>query len=203
MSWPNPFLRKDKDSRYAWGYNFQWTPQHMTPEEMHPLKYSYDVLSEKCLERLDTISPPNPAEQLPRNRSRPIASTKPPVKRDLYALLRDHASEDETLGQLWDEVNTIPDWVDWDQIARGQDGKAYEYQQAIFPSVAAKRPETVPYARSDFFFLYLLTRASSELLAACFWRILLANLLNSILQIWRCCLDCCMDCFASELVYLS
>ena len=103
----------------------------MTPEEMHPLKYSYDVLGEKCLERLDTISPPNPAEQLPRNRSRPIASTKPAVKRDLYALLRDHASEDETLGQLWDEVNTIPDWVDWDQIARGQDGKAYEYQQAI------------------------------------------------------------------------
>jgi hypothetical protein len=125
MSWPNPFLRKDENSRYAWGYNFQWTPQHMTPEEMDPLKYSYDVLGEKCLERLDTISPPNPAEQLPRNRSRPIASAKPPVKRDLYALLRDHASEDETLGQLWDEVNTIPDWVDWDQIARGQDGKVY------------------------------------------------------------------------------
>jgi hypothetical protein len=42
-------------------------------------------------------------------------------KRDLYALLHDHAFDDEKLGQLWNEVNTVPDWVDWDQIARGQD----------------------------------------------------------------------------------
>jgi hypothetical protein len=122
MSW-NPFSRKDENKRHAWGYDFLWTPQHMTAAEMHPLKYSYDLLGEQCLERLDAISPPDPGEQLPRNRSRPPASAKPPVKRDLYALLSDHSSEDETLGQLWDEVNTIPDWVDWDQIARGQDGK--------------------------------------------------------------------------------
>jgi hypothetical protein len=37
-------------------------------------------------------------------------------KRDLYALLRDHASDDEKLGELWNEVNTVPHWVDWDQI---------------------------------------------------------------------------------------
>jgi hypothetical protein len=120
MSWPIPFLRKDENFRHAWGYNFQWTPQHMTPAAMRPLKYSYDLLGGQCLDRLDSISPPSSGGQLPRNRSRTQGDTNP-VKRDLYALLRDHASEDETLGRLWDEVNTIPDWVDWDQIARGQD----------------------------------------------------------------------------------
>jgi hypothetical protein len=94
----------------------------MTPEELHPLKYSYDVLGEECLNRLDRISPPITGE-LPRNRSRTQAKVDgdPPAKRDLYALLREHAPEDEKLGELWAEVNTIPEWVDWDQIARGQD----------------------------------------------------------------------------------
>ena len=85
---------------------------------MHHLKYSYDVLGEQCLDRLDSLSPPAPGQQIPRNRSRTAADTSPAPKRDLYALLRDNASGDETLGRLWDEVNTIPSWVDWDQIAR-------------------------------------------------------------------------------------
>jgi hypothetical protein len=94
----------------------------MTPEQMHPLKYSYDVLGEECLNRLDAISPPVTGG-LPRSRSRTPAraNAEPPPKRDLYALLRDHAQKDEKLGELWQEVNTIPQWVDWDQIARGQD----------------------------------------------------------------------------------
>ena len=57
------------------------------------------------------------------NNWRPPSKSKydgePPAKRDMYVLLRDHASEYEKLGDLWKEVNTIPDWVDWDQIARG------------------------------------------------------------------------------------
>ncbi|KAJ5038084.1 uncharacterized protein L3040_006955 [Drepanopeziza brunnea f. sp. 'multigermtubi'] len=122
MSWPNPFRRNDENTRHVWGYTFQWTPQHMSPEEMHPMKFSYDVLGEECLNRLDEISPPI-NKDLPRNQSRasPKANAEPVPKRDLYALLRDHASEDPKLGQLWDEVNTVPDWVDWDQIIRGQD----------------------------------------------------------------------------------
>lgn len=42
-------------------------------------------------------------------------------QRDLYALLRDHHESDPKLHQLWEEVNNIPPWVDWDQIERGQD----------------------------------------------------------------------------------
>jgi hypothetical protein len=122
MSWYKPFRRNDENTIHKWGYTFQWGPQHLTAEEMHPLKYSYDVLGEECLNRLDAISPPATGE-LPRSRSRVPTKEKaePAPRRDLYALLRDHASENEKLGELWEEVNTIPEWVDWDQIARGQD----------------------------------------------------------------------------------
>jgi hypothetical protein len=122
MSYRNPFQRDDENTRHTWGYTFQWTPQHLTAEEMHPLKYSYDVIGEKALDALDEISPPTTGE-LPRSKSRvptkPGAEAKP--KRDLYALMKEHASEDPRLQELWDEINTVPDWVDWDQIARGQD----------------------------------------------------------------------------------
>ncbi|CZS98461.1 hypothetical protein WAI453_005794 [Rhynchosporium graminicola] len=122
MSWPNPFRRNDENTRHAWGYTFQWTPQHVSPEEMHHMKFTYDELGEECLNRLDKISPPTTGE-IPRNKSRlPTKETSEPApKRDLYVLLRDNATSDEKLGQLWKEVNTIPEWVDWDQIARGQD----------------------------------------------------------------------------------
>jgi hypothetical protein len=42
-------------------------------------------------------------------------------QRDLFALLKEHHTSDPKLGQLWEEVNRVPTWVDWDQIARGQD----------------------------------------------------------------------------------
>jgi hypothetical protein len=32
-----------------------------------------------------------------------------------------HAEEDPKLNELWTEINTVPEWVDWDQIQRGQD----------------------------------------------------------------------------------
>lgn len=86
------------------------------------MKYSYDVLGEEALNSLDRISPPISGE-LPRNQSRVPSTGKdsPAPKRDLYALLRDNAAEDVKLKELWEEVNTIPEWVDWDQISRGQE----------------------------------------------------------------------------------
>lgn len=110
MAWPNPFRHKDENTRNAWGYTFQWSPTHLTPEEMHPLKYSYDILAEEALDSLDRLSPPTSSE-LPRNQSRVSTSEKetPAPKRDLYILLRDHASEDAKLEKLWRQVNTIPE----------------------------------------------------------------------------------------------
>lgn len=130
MAWPNPFRRRDENTRSAWGYTFQLTPEHLTPEQTNPLKYSYDTLGEEALDRLNRISPPT-TTGLPRNSPR-ISDKKgrvengedgtaPVPKRDLFILLRDNAEKDEKLGELWEQVNTVPDWVDWDQIARGQE----------------------------------------------------------------------------------
>lgn len=100
----------------------------MTRDQLHPLKYSYDTLGEESLNRLDDLSPPAPGE-LPRNKSRVRGKEGSDdskgggkvKQRDLYELLKEHHDQDEVLGRLWREVNTIPDWVDWDQIARGQE----------------------------------------------------------------------------------
>lgn len=130
MSWANPFRRPDAHTRSAFGYTFQLTEHHLNPDQMDPMKQSYDMLGEKALEKLDRISPP-PSSGLPRslvrNEAKPefnshgTGEQAPEGKRDLYALLRQNAFNDEALGQLWVEVNTVPSWVCWDQIARGQD----------------------------------------------------------------------------------
>ena len=130
MAWPNPFRFHDENTRTCWGYTFQLTPDHLTPQQTHPMKFSYDRLGEAALNRLNEISPP-PRSALPRNLSKyagaasstekGVNAADPLPKRDLYLLLRENADKDETLGRLWKEVNTVPDWVDWDQIARGQD----------------------------------------------------------------------------------
>ncbi|KAF6819952.1 tat pathway signal sequence [Colletotrichum sojae] len=109
--------RRGEEWREAWDYSFKWTNQHLTSDELRPLIYTYDELGAQALDRLDEISPaakpPSPSEKGDNGR-------KENPHRDLYALLRDNAELDEVLGKLWAEVNTIPDWVDWAQIERGQ-----------------------------------------------------------------------------------
>ena len=127
MSWPNPLRKSDAHTRTVFGYTFQLTKHHLTPDQMEPMKQSYDMLGEQALERLDTISPPlrcAPRRNPIKDEAKPVLKStgeQPPEgKRDLYILLRQHAVSDEVVGRLWAEVNTVPSWVCWDQIARGQ-----------------------------------------------------------------------------------
>jgi len=130
MAWPNPFLRKNENTRSVWGYTFQLSSDHLTVEQMKPMKHSCDILGEQALDRLNQISPP-PRSALPRNSARhgsdntaTDSNTGKQVsepQRDLYVLLREHANDDEVLCKLWSEVTTVPSWVCWDQITRGQD----------------------------------------------------------------------------------
>ena len=103
------------------------------------------MLGEECLERLNQISPP-PRSALPRNNSQASQKSNATAaeagetaekepQRDLYILLRDNASKDHKLNELWTEVNTVPEWVDWKQIARGQD-VFYRYGGAAFTGLA-------------------------------------------------------------------
>lgn len=130
MAWHSLFRTRNDKTHTCWGYTFQLTDDHLTPEAMHPLKFSYDSLGDAALDRLNAISPP-PRSALPRNSGKysespgSTASDGPEPnfapRRDLYILLRDNAAEDEVLGTLWRSANTVPPWVDWAQIARGQD----------------------------------------------------------------------------------
>ncbi|KIW24979.1 uncharacterized protein PV07_10655 [Cladophialophora immunda] len=159
MAWPNPFRRRDENTRTAWGYTFQLTPSHLTPEQAHPLKHSYDVLGEECYEILcqKDSSPADEAKLQKRDdaRSESVANhlhqsnstingsadtNRPPTpsprsKRDLYLLLRDHHAAHPKLQELWDEVTTVPSWVDWAQICRGQD-VFYRYGAATLTGLA-------------------------------------------------------------------
>lgn len=125
-----------RDMRTVWGHTFEWTPKHLTKEQLRPLTYTYDVLAEECLDRLDALSPPSSknrqsAEPSKTNEEKsPAAGDKKNEKssphgagprRDLYALLEQHHAADPKLDQLWTEIHNVPDWVDWDQIKRGQD----------------------------------------------------------------------------------
>lgn len=134
MAWPNPFRRRDENTRTIWGYTFQLTDDHLTPEQTAPLKQSFDRLGDEALARLNALSPmtalavsrdtPEKTKGLVgEEQSKNIPTQKPVVaaKRDLYQSLRDNAPRDPILTQLWTEAHTVPSWVDWDSVARGQD----------------------------------------------------------------------------------
>ncbi|GFF81387.1 latex clearing protein [Aspergillus udagawae] len=59
------------------------------------------------------------AEQLHTTKNEESTST--PAKRDLYVLLEKHHDDDLKIKEFWDEINTVPDWVDWEQINRAQE----------------------------------------------------------------------------------
>ncbi|KAL8643062.1 MAG: hypothetical protein Q9228_000301 [Teloschistes exilis] len=89
---------------------------------------SYDKLGEAAYDRLNGLYPP-PSEKQGTSQATEDSEAKDrrssaegkSRKRDMFLLLRDHAHEDRVLSSLWTEVNTIPQWVCWDQIARGQE----------------------------------------------------------------------------------
>lgn len=91
-----------------WDYQFEWTDAHLPHSEFEPLTRTCDTLADECSEVLDKI----------------IADSDDsgtPLRADRYALLRDHHKSHPALEELWTQINTVPEWVDWDQIHRGQD----------------------------------------------------------------------------------
>lgn len=104
------------------------------------MKYTYDVLGAECYDILNKMDlpGPTPAEIVESQLENldGVSKTNPPKpKRDLFVLLRDNVGRHPKLKQLWDEVTTVPDWVDWDQIARGQD-VFYRYGSATLTGLA-------------------------------------------------------------------
>ncbi|CRG86122.1 hypothetical protein PISL3812_03125 [Talaromyces islandicus] len=92
-----------------WSYSFSWTNQHLTPETLRPLRYEYDELGAQALDRLLAIKTHEAAH-----------NDKNPPSSDIYTLLEQHHTKDKILSEFWDQVHRVPEWVDWQQIERGQ-----------------------------------------------------------------------------------
>ena len=129
MAWPNPFRKRDENTKDCYGYTIQWTEDHPSADVLHPLKYSYDYLGDAALTKLNVLFPPShsalPRRSLerfqvktPEDEQTRIDESSKSYPRDLFALLEQHHMEDETLNRLWNEVNFVPKWVDWKQIER-------------------------------------------------------------------------------------
>ncbi|KAH8691592.1 hypothetical protein BGW36DRAFT_439393 [Talaromyces proteolyticus] len=99
--------------RNHWGVSFKWTELHQTREQLRPQMFTYDKLANDCVKRLNELSPPT--------KTNSTSESNRPPKRDLFALLEKHADDDSKLKQLWTEINTVPEWVDWEQVKRGQE----------------------------------------------------------------------------------
>ncbi|KAL7916631.1 hypothetical protein GGI35DRAFT_47460 [Trichoderma velutinum] len=94
-------------------YTFQWTGFHLPREKTDPLRHEHDTLGHDAVKKLQQI-----AREIKGDAS--VKPTLCPGGFDRYAVLRDHHTEDETLDRFWKEAHTVPDWVDWEQIERGQ-----------------------------------------------------------------------------------
>ncbi|KAH7320954.1 hypothetical protein B0I35DRAFT_203455 [Stachybotrys elegans] len=101
------------NARVIWDHPFHWTGEHMGSNDLRGLLVSYDRLATDALDKLDEISPP-------KSKSWRCPHGSGPGQHDYFQLLQDHSERDATLTALWKEVSTVPDWVDWDQIRRGQ-----------------------------------------------------------------------------------
>ena len=87
---------------------------------------SYDRLGERSLNELNGLSTGSGQKNKMEDTTHMSnlhdeTPTQPGSKRDLYVLLRENAANNQVLGALWKEVNTVPVWVDWPQISRGQE----------------------------------------------------------------------------------
>jgi hypothetical protein len=102
----------NRQEYHYWDYSFEWTSQHLPPSQLEPWVRRCDTLADDCTRIINKL--PKPAAAAPSDGS--ILPSK-----DSYALLRDKHKDSPRLGELWNEINTVPDWVDWDQIERGQD----------------------------------------------------------------------------------
>lgn len=76
---------------------------HPTPEQRAAIRDGWDTLADEALTRLNLVR----------------------GKRDLYTTLKEDHKTDDVLTKLWSEANDIPEWVDWEQIGRGQEVFCY------------------------------------------------------------------------------
>lgn len=131
------------DYRVVYGYGFRWTPDHQTADKLHPLIYTYDKVASDAVARLDAIHPHVPPDDARKDSQETCEPKQQRKHRDLFRLLRQNVETDEKIGRLWNEVTSVPEWVDWEQIARGQD-VFWRYAGASITAVCLGCPGNLP-----------------------------------------------------------
>jgi hypothetical protein len=119
----------DMSPKTKWNYTFQWTEHHLPREVTDPLRYEYDKLGAAALERLQFHISHT------RKETTSLESSVNSSQTDLYQVLVDNHKNDEVLSEFWKETNSVPEWVDWEQIERGQKF-FYRYAAANFMGFA-------------------------------------------------------------------
>ncbi|EGO56323.1 hypothetical protein NEUTE1DRAFT_83456 [Neurospora tetrasperma FGSC 2508] len=114
-----------------WGYTFDWTPSHLTSTDLHPLTLSYDKLTNDCLDEFDALgltssssssssdpspSPSQNSHQCPLHHH----NHHHHQPNDFLHLLQTYHPSSPSLSTLWKHLTTIPAWVSYPSIARGQ-----------------------------------------------------------------------------------
>ncbi|KAJ5971062.1 uncharacterized protein N7479_000980 [Penicillium vulpinum] len=107
----NAYKPPSDNARKVWNHEFTWTGKHFTPEELLPLRHQADDLAVDAVDRLQAIS----------IKSKQSNTGQCFGRFGMYSVLKEHHEEDSVLRELWEEVNTVPEWVDWTQIERGQE----------------------------------------------------------------------------------
>ncbi|KUJ19361.1 uncharacterized protein LY89DRAFT_716885 [Mollisia scopiformis] len=126
-----------------WGYAFIPTQQHLPAAEMRKMKMEFDGLAAAVVRKLRTFS---------REFDKQVGDKTTTNKGDQtvtwsifgnsqinpYGLLTRHCNKDEILSKLRAEIMTIPEWVDWSQLERGQ--KASPGLEQVFARIDHVQP---------------------------------------------------------------
>ena len=86
-----------------WDGDFIWTENHLPASKLEPLRSLGDPLADDALAALEIKPGEDALEALLAYTSQPSHEQKSPAPQ-----------------QLLTQVMTIPDWVDWDSLQRGQ-----------------------------------------------------------------------------------
>ena len=93
-------------------YSFQCTELHLSDERKKLMRSSYDQLGHAAMGKLREIA---------NKRMEEIGATEQGhCQTDFYEVLKNYHTEDKVLSRFWREINTVPEWVDWEQLKRGQ-----------------------------------------------------------------------------------
>lgn len=87
-----------------WDYDVIWSENHIPASRLEPLRKIGDVLADNALEALHIKPGVDALAELRAYVSRPESDQESPAPR-----------------LLMDQLMTVPDWLDWDQVRRGQD----------------------------------------------------------------------------------